>query len=573
MKNSSRVLTGSGAIDFDVKLPKCGLVQIIGTPERKDLALFLSDGKKTTKKENIIKVTEAKQWEYNKLSLLDLLLDDDIDESISLLIKNLKLNMSIKYETMSTGETIIFNLIFAILRDKKLIVLYEVFNYLDAERRKILFDYLKDINDRLIVICEKDEVFGCGTIIQVNKNKIKVKNSNQNLIENTTKRKERKNNTTASIKKFQRLLLFIFTLIPCLLFSLTCNEPFGNLLTEIENNKITESQAQMSSKEMCWDSKDVCHIETYFEYNFESINFVIHEKRKGYLPSLVLKLFPNDGNQLQHAKEFFKEYFSLDFKGVESRLGGGEESKTIYVSKEELEYIQTKVTKNGLYLIGDLEDILEKDAEINYYDEFENSNVLNDENAMITNRDENMWKTNVFNFYGYIKDKENMHIAHVKSKALEQYQNRGGFSNVEGINDFESMQTVTVIHYLSNPFMYREELPEIEDAFMKFLVMMVISLTTLLSFSYLSVIILIRTESITIKNKYEFMFASKRKTAQKLVIFNYGLMAISALLFSLMLNILLKSPGMLFAIILSLYGITMVGLCIYAGLMSALRKS
>lgn len=574
MQKSNRILTGSGAIDFNVKLPKCGLIQITGTSERKDIALFLSNGKKITKKENIIRVTEAKQWKYNKLSLLDLLLDNDIDEGISLLIKNLKLNMSIKYETMSTGETIIFNFIFAILQDKELIVLYEVFNYLDAERRKVLFDYLKNVNDRLIMICEKDEVaYGWGTIIQVNKNKIKVKNSSQNLIENTTQRKERKNKTTAVLNKFQRLLLFIFTLIPCLLFSFTFGEPFNNFMEEIENNRVSESSGQMFNKNVCWDDDDACHFETHLSYGGTIIDFVINEKRKGYFPSTLLKLFPNDGNQFENVKEFFKKYLDLDFKGIESRNEYGSEEKTIYVSKEEIKYIQTKVTKEGIYLIGDLEEILAQNSEINYFDDFEKSNVLNDENAMIINKSSYPKKTNVFTCYGYIKDKEEMKIAHVKADALAQFQKRGGFTYVKGLNEYEAMVSLRVYHYLSNPFMYREELPQIDDAFIKFLAMMVISLTTVLSLSLLSAFILIRTRSITIKNKYEFMFVSKRKTALKLVIFNHGLMAISALLFSLMLNILLKSSGMLFAMLLSLYGITMVGQCIYAGLMSALRKS
>ena len=106
--------------------------------------------KKVRKKVYVIE--KEKNEKFFDLSLFDIIKQLNNDEKIKKLVYDLSLSLSAKYLTMSDGETVIFNMLIALLYNSECIIFNNSLSSLDQERRKIILKYINDSTDRLFII-------------------------------------------------------------------------------------------------------------------------------------------------------------------------------------------------------------------------------------------------------------------------------------------------------------------------------------------------------------------------------------------------------------------------------------
>lgn len=522
-------------IDFNANLKNSGLVQIYGDEGRRiiidsflgytrfsGVASFVGHDYRYYNKWMIKRVrndtlfiNNEKLIKFNSLTFFDLL-SIAKNEFIVELLSKLDLSLNSKYETMSDGETVIFNFIIGLIGSKKCLILDNCLASLDQRRRKIFLDLISNINDILLIILSPIELDIKSAIkISVNNESIDIKQNSITPI-NIIKKKLSPNRTKIMIKSsiVHRLSLLTLGLISTFTAIIPFTTEYRNLKSINETNLIYKDDT-VNTHPVCFGKDDNCHFKTFFYLFDKEINFKISNNRNTKLPIDIIDLFPNyDSKKVERAFKFFKDYFELDFNSIDY---SHKYQYYISISKDDLILVQKKLTFNGLYLSSEINNALSDESFISVYD-LPKEGIKDDKYALVLDRKVrniaiNNNSNNFFKVYGTIEssysDDNYIYKAYVHEEALKEYGENN--SNYVKTNYGYSM---TIIHNMKNPLMYRKYLPELNESFNKFLILLFIPLIVTVSLGLISIIFFYRFEKIKItKNNINFLLVSSKRLA------------------------------------------------------------
>lgn len=153
-----KIRTNVEDVVFEKELPRYGTINIYGSDLRNDLidsligkqsfigqAKFLgykykSNNKLVIKKirKKVYVIEKEKNEKFFDLSLFDIIKQLNNDEKIKKLVYDLSFSLSAKYLTMSDGETVIFNMLIALLYNSECIIFNNSLSSLDQKGSGIL---------------------------------------------------------------------------------------------------------------------------------------------------------------------------------------------------------------------------------------------------------------------------------------------------------------------------------------------------------------------------------------------------------------------------------------------------
>ncbi len=510
-----KIRTNVEDVAFEKELPRYGTINIYGSDLRNDLidsligkqsfigqAKFLgykykSNNKLVIKKvrKKVYVIEKEKNEKFFDLSLFDIIKQLNNDEKIKKLVYDLSLSLSAKYLTMSDGETVIFNMLIALLYNSECIIFNNSLSSLDQERRKIILKYINDSTDRLFIISSQiKENIEANLVLNCLENEILTisENATQRAV-SFKKQKKRKSNMFYKLNIYHRVAIFLAMIISFIGSIVTFDKPYKDLINNSKentiqqtffNNKIEYDRVYKNRGDFAYTKTKVILVS--FPYNEAEVEFIYDEKKSGSISLPIVKLFEDYDNPIQEAAKLFYDTFDIKVNSTHYSY-----DYQIYVTKKELLNVQKKVSYSGHLLVDDLEELLNNDTSVSYSktlwqpgeedQEAIKNEAKEDDNAAILDgyRDfgitASMDQTS-FHFYGRnqydLEQTRKMPIfakAHVKKENLNKYVELGGLSSKELIESMSGVWALEVRYYFSNPFMHMNEFIELDKAFDKFI--------------------------------------------------------------------------------------------------------
>lgn len=513
MRSEMQIKLGRQRLEFQAKLPQKGLVRFLGdegSGKTSSMLAFLGFRRFKGRAQLAGETYDIHCWRkiaalrrsasyidpsydpaYRDLDLSALL--EYSEPSCRLLIERLTRSFDIYlyaiYDTLSEGEMAIFNFLAGLTKDPKIIFIDEIFSSLDRKRQALLVGVLAELaQDRLIVVTHLDEVeleydqivrFEAGTAQMVGTVDRRADSSVQKF--NPHRRTPKASfKTRIGVKTWFRWLQLGFGILTAFSALIPFAGLFSRYQEAIASNRRTVSSGRLGNL-TCYGRSDNCHFETYFFLKGIKVDFILGQSR-GSLPTAILKQFPgkDEESRLTAANTFFLSYFDLEF----TRSGNSvADDWTISVDREQLKAIQSRVTSDGLYLVPDLSDLSE-DQSLILPSGQDLKAAQADPYGMIYDLHRSIFspKENIFTVYGGLRTPQSeglLYLAHVHHLALTEYQDRGGFCNLTGLEGSE--QEHTIVHNIARPQQYAKYFPELKEAQLRFYLALSASLSLIVA--------------------------------------------------------------------------------------------